>query len=340
MTTTTEPASDRELDPDLLRRMYELMVRARRLDESMVTWQRQGLIPAYPPSRGQEAAQVGSAMALDRERDFVFPSYRELGVAVAWGVDLAAYLSTHQALWHGGLWDSAASRFAPLQAVVGGSVLHAVGWAHGRRLDGSDNVAIVYFGDGASSQGDVHEAMNFAAIFRAPTIFFVQNNRWALSVPLEREVAGGSVAARAAGYGIPGAQIDGDDPIAVYLATRDAVERARVDGTPTVIEAMTYRRGPHATSDDPGRYRTLEDERTAGPDPIDRFRDVLRARDVEPAWFDEVERVIAADLELLREALERPQVVAGADMFEYVFVEPTPQVLAQRANWRKESEHV
>jgi len=340
MTTTDENASSRELDPNLLRRMFELMLRARRLDESMVTWQRQGLIPAYPPSRGQEAAQVGSAMALDRERDFVFPSYRETGVAVAWGVDLVGYLSTHQALWHGGLWDSAAERFAPLQAVVGGSVLHAVGWAHGRRLDGADAVSIVYFGDGASSQGDVHEAMNFAGIFGAPTIFFVQNNRWALSVPLDREVAGGSVAARAAGYGIPGVQIDGDDPIAVYLATRDAIARARADGTPTVIEAMTYRRGPHATSDDPGRYRTLEDERTAGPDPIERFRDVLNGRGVDAAWFDELERAVAAELDGLRDTLERPQTVAGTDMFDHVFIEPTPQVTAQRASWRKESEHV
>jgi 2-oxoisovalerate dehydrogenase E1 component alpha subunit len=335
-----DPPRGDELDIELLLRMFELMWRARRLDDSMIIWQRQGLIPAYPPSRGQEAAQVGSALALDRERDFVFPSYRETAVAVAWGVDLDGYLATHQALWHGGLWDPVADHFAPLQAVVGASPLHAVGWSHGRRRDGSDAVAIVYFGDGASSQGDVHEAMNFAAIFGAPTIFFIQNNRWALSVPLEREVAGGSVAARAAGYGIPGVRIDGDDPIAVYLATREAVERARTDGTPTVIEAMTYRRGPHATSDDPGRYRSLEDERSAGPDPLDRFRAVLVTRGVQLDWFADLEATAELELDRLRAVLENPRTVAGTDMFDHVFIEPTPQVLAQRAAWRTESEHV
>jgi 2-oxoisovalerate dehydrogenase E1 component alpha subunit len=334
-----DTSADGELDLGLLHRMFAEMHRARRLDESMIIWQRQGLIPAYPPSRGQEAAQVGSVLALDRDRDFVFPSYRETAVAVAWGVDLEGYLATHQALWHGGLWDPVADRFAPLQAVVGGSPLHAVGWSHGRRRDGSDAVAIVYFGDGASSQGDVHEAMNFAAIFGAPTIFFVQNNRWALSVPLEREVAGGSVAARAAGYGIPGVTIDGDDPVAVYRATRDAVERARADGTPSVIEAMTYRRGPHATSDDPGRYRSLEDERSAGPDPLDRFREVLLARGVDAAWFDELAATADHELDRLREVLESPRVMAGTDMFDHVFIEPTPQIVAQRAAWRKESTH-
>jgi 2-oxoisovalerate dehydrogenase E1 component alpha subunit len=334
-----DTSADGELDLELLRRMFTEMHRARRLDESMIIWQRQGLIPAYPPSRGQEAAQVGSVLALDRDRDFVFPSYRETAVAVAWGVDLVGYLATHQALWHGGLWDPVADSFAPLQAVVGGSPLHAVGWSHGRRRDGSDAVAIVYFGDGASSQGDVHEAMNFAAIFGAPTIFFVQNNRWALSVPLEREVAGGSVAARAAGYGIPGIRIDGDDPVAVYRATRDAVDRARADGTPSVIEAMTYRRGPHATSDDPGRYRSLEDERSAGPDPLDRFREVLLARGVDTAWFEELAATADRELDRLREVLESPRVMAGTDMFDHVFIEPTPQIVAQRAAWRKESNH-
>ena len=219
--------ADQAPDDALLRRAYELMSFTRMLDTGLVTWQRQGLVPAYPPMRGQEAAQVGSALALDRDRDFVFPTYRETGVAVAWDIDLVGYLANHLALWHGGRWDAAASRFAPIQAVVGGSVTHAVGWALGRRLDDAGAVAIAYLGDGASSQGDVHEAMNFAAVLKAPVVFFVQNNRWALSVPLERQVAGGSVAARAAGYGIPGVVVDGDDLEAVYTATREAADRAR-----------------------------------------------------------------------------------------------------------------
>lgn len=323
-----------------LRRGYELMHLARQLDNALVTWQRQGLVPAYPPMRGQEAAQVGSALALDPARDFVFPTYRETGAAVAWGVDLEGYLANHLALWHGGSWDAAASRFAPIQAVVGGSTTHAVGWALGRRLDGAQDVAIAYLGDGASSQGDVHEAMNFAAIMSAPVVFFVQNNRWALSIPLERQVAGGSVAARAAGYGIPGVVVDGDDFAAVYTATLEAVERARATGTPSVVEAMTYRRGPHATSDDPGRYRTLEQERSAGPDPLDRLEAVLREAGLaDDAWFAGVADAAAARIEELRLHVEGVQPVPGAEMFDHVFAEPTPQLLRQKARWREESEH-
>jgi len=332
--------SEHAPDDALLRRGYELMYFARQLDTSLVTWQRQGLVPAYPPMRGQEAAQVGSALALDRDRDFVFPTYRETGVAVAWGVDLPGYLANHLALWHGGTWDTAVSRFAPIQAVVGGSVTHAVGWALGRRFDDAGAVAIAYLGDGASSQGDVHEAMNFAAVLKAPVVFFVQNNRWALSVPLERQVAGGSVAARAAGYGIPGVVVDGDDLEAVYTATRDAAERARSTGEPSVVEAMTYRRGPHATSDDPGRYRTLEDERSAGPDPLDRLEQVLRERGLaDDAWFASVAADAAPRIEELRQGTVDAQPVPGAEMFDHVFSEPTPQLTRQKAQWRSESEH-
>jgi 2-oxoisovalerate dehydrogenase E1 component alpha subunit len=332
---------DQAPDDALLRRGYELMSFSRLLDTALVTWQRQGLVPAYPPMRGQEAAQVGSALALDRDRDFVFPTYRETGVAVAWDIDLVGYLANHLALWHGGRWDAAASRFAPIQAVVGGSVTHAVGWALGRRLDDAGAVAIAYLGDGASSQGDVHEAMNFAAILKAPVVFFVQNNRWALSVPLERQVAGGSVAARAAGYGIPGVVVDGDDLVAVYTATRDAAELARTTGQPSVVEAMTYRRGPHATSDDPGRYRTLDDERSAGPDPLDRLEAELRERGLaDDDWFAAVAADAEPRLEALRESVVDAQPVPGAEMFDHVFSEPTPQLTRQKALWESETEHV
>jgi pyruvate dehydrogenase E1 component alpha subunit len=328
------------VDDALLRRAYELMAFTRMLDTGLVTWQRQGLVPAYPPMRGQEAAQVGSALALDRERDFVFPTYRETGVAVAWGIDLPGYLANHLALWHGGRWDAAASRFAPIQAVVGGSVTHAVGWALGRRMDDAGAVAIAYLGDGASSQGDVHEAMNFAAVLKAPVVFFVQNNKWALSVPLERQVAGGSVAARAAGYGIQGTVVDGDDLEAVYTATREAADRARETGEPSVVEAMTYRRGPHATSDDPSRYRTLEEERSAGPDPLERLESVLRERGLaDDAWFASVAAEAEPRLEALRQSVVDAQPVPGAEMFDHVFSEPTPQLAQQKAQWRSESEH-
>ena len=342
MTTAPLPdPADVRVDDDLLRRAYELMVHTRALDANAVAWQRQGLLPAYPPLKGQEAAQVGSVLGVDLTADLLFPTYRELGVAVAAGVDLPGYFGNHLGLWNGGLYDPVASGFAPIQAVVGGSVLHAVGWALGRALDGKDAVAVAYLGDGASSQGDVHEAMNFAAVLDAPVVFFVQNNRWALSVPLHRQVAGESVAARAAGYGIPGLTVDGDDVAAVYQAMTTAVEHARSARQPVVLEAMTYRRGPHATSDDPGRYRSLDDERTAGPDPIERLRDRLTSTGAADAgWFAAVDTDVAAKVEDLHRTLVAEPARPGSDLFEHVFVTSTPQLAAQERRWREESDRV
>ena len=348
--TTTAPTLEvpaAELTVEQQRELYRLLAAVRHLDVSAIAWQRQGIIPGYAPGRGQEAAQVGSAFALERGSDFVFPTYREVGVARAWGVDMVAYMSTHKATWHGGLYDPAASRFAPIQAVVGGSVLHAVGWAHGqtldgRKADGTLNVAISYFGDGASSQGDVHEAMNFAAIFKAPVIFFVQNNGWAISVPTERQVAGGSVAARALGYGMATIQVDGNDVEAVYAATKAARTYAAAGHGPVLIEAMTYRRGPHSTSDDPGRYRSLEDERTdGGQDPVDRYAEALRTAGVaDDEFFAQALAEAQAEENAIREGVAALGPRPGTEMFDFVFQEPTGALRAQAKHWREESEHV
>jgi pyruvate dehydrogenase E1 component alpha subunit len=334
------------LTPAQLRELYSLMVAVRHLDTSAIAWQRQGIIPGYAPEFGQEAAQVGSGYAVDTSRDFVFPTYREMGVARTMGVDMVAYMSTHKATWHGGLYDPLESRLAPIQAVVAGSVLHAVGWAHGQTLGGTAGdglgVALTYFGDGASSQGDVHEAMNFAAVMKAPVVFFVQNNGWAISVPTERQVAGGSVAARAAGYGMPALQIDGDDVVAVVEATRRAFAHARAGNGPVLLEAMTYRRGPHSTSDDPGRYRSLAEERDgAGADPLERFRQRLLADGIaDEEFFAGALAAAKAEEEQIRTGLEALGSRPGAEMFDLVFQETTPALQAQAANWREESEHV
>ncbi|MBT2522885.1 thiamine pyrophosphate-dependent enzyme [Arthrobacter sp. ISL-28] len=328
--------------PEHLRELYSLMAAVRHLDLSAVAWQRQGIIPGYAPELGQEAAQVGSGYAVDTSRDFVFPTYREMGVARTMGVSMVEYMSTHKATWHGGLYDPVKSRLAPIQAVVAGSVLHAVGWAHGQTLDGSDAVAMTYLGDGASSQGDVHEAMNFAAVMKAPVVFFVQNNGWAISVPTERQVAGGSVAARAAGYGIPALQVDGNDVVAVLAATRRAFAHCRSGNGPVVIEAMTYRRGPHSTSDDPGRYRSLDEERDgAGEDPLHRFRQQLQADGVaDEEFFAQAQASAAAEAEKIREGLEALGPRPGNEMFGLVFQETTPALQSQAVSWREESEHV
>jgi 2-oxoisovalerate dehydrogenase E1 component alpha subunit len=333
--------------PEQLCELYSLMAAVRQLDISAVAWQRQGIIPGYAPELGQEAAQVGSGYAVDTSRDFVFPTYREMGVARAMGVDMVRYMSTHKASWHGGLYDPQISRLAPIQAVVAGSVLHAVGWAHGQTLagrpaDGTSAAAMAYFGDGASSQGDVHEAMNFAAVMKAPVVFFVQNNGWAISVPTERQVAGGSVAARAAGYGIPALQVDGNDVVAVLQATRRAFTHCRTGNGPVLIEAMTYRRGPHSTSDDPGRYRSLSEERDgAGEDPLERFRRHLLSDGIAgEEFFAQAQAAAAAEAETVREGLEALGPQPGREMFDLVFQEPTPALQSQAATWREESEHV
>ncbi|WP_346959207.1 thiamine pyrophosphate-dependent enzyme [uncultured Arthrobacter sp.] len=333
------------LTPAQLRELYSLMVAVRHLDTSAIAWQRQGIIPGYAPEFGQEAAQVGSGYAVDTARDFVFPTYREMGVARTMGVDMVGYMSTHKATWHGGLYNPAESRLAPIQAVVAGSVLHAVGWAHGQTLDQNDGVALTYFGDGASSQGDVHEAMNFAAVMKAPVVFFVQNNGWAISVPTERQVAGGSVAARAAGYGMPALQIDGNDVVAVVAvveATRRAFAHARGGNGPVLVEAMTYRRGPHSTSDDPGRYRSLDEERDgAGADPLERLKQRLLAEGIaDEAFFAEALAAAKAEEEQIRTGIQALGSRPGAEMFDLVFQETTPALQAQAANWREESEHV
>ena len=330
------------LTADELRELYSLMVAVRHLDTSAIAWQRQGIIPGYAPELGQEAAQVGSGYAVDTTRDFVFPTYREMGVARTMGVDMVAYMSTHKATWHGGLYNPLESRLAPIQAVVAGSVLHAVGWAHGQTLDKKGGVALTYFGDGASSQGDVHEAMNFAAVMKAPVVFFVQNNGWAISVPTERQVAGSSVAARAAGYGMPALQIDGDDVVAVVEATRRAFAHARAGNGPVLIEAMTYRRGPHSTSDDPGRYRSLDEERDgAGADPLERFRQRLLADGIaDDAFFAGALAAAKAEEEQIRTGIQALGPRPGTEMFDLVFQETTPALQAQAANWREESEHV
>ena len=345
---STDPASratsagnaERERSPEpvvgarleLLTSLYERMLLAHELDLESVAMQRQGILPGYAPARGQEASQVGSASALDRTRDFAFPTYRELGVAVALQADMIGYLASHQGAWHGGMYDFAASRLAPINAVVGAPVPHAMGWAMGEKLAGRDGCSIAYFGDGASSQGDVHEAMNFAGVWSLPVVFFCQNNGWAISLPTDKQVAGGSVAARAAGYAMPGVRIDGNDVLAVYDAVQDALARARSGGGATVIEAMTYRAGPHSTSDDPGRYRTLAEEQSwLSRHPVTRTERQLRASGADDEYFETALADARAEVERVRAGVLAIGPRSTAEMFDFVFADPPATFGAQRA---------
>jgi 2-oxoisovalerate dehydrogenase E1 component alpha subunit len=312
------------------RELLRLMIRSRRLDRECWALQRQGELTVYPPFEGQEAAQVGSAFALGPD-DFVFPSFRELAAAVVRGVDVVEYLEYHRGTWHGGPYDPIATRFAPICVPVATQIVHAVGWAMGARLDGSPACSLAYFGDGSASEGDFHEGSNLAAVFRAPTILFCQNNGWAISVPSSEQFVA-PIAARAAGYGMPGVRVDGNDVLAVYAVTRDAVERARAGEGPTLIEAVTYRIGSHSTADDAARYRD-EGEVSAWRerDPIDRYRThLLDTGTIDEAFVgacDEEAEDWVADVRAELTALGEPP---AAEMFEHAFADPPPTLLRQR----------
>jgi 2-oxoisovalerate dehydrogenase E1 component alpha subunit len=318
------------LSDDERRELLRLMIRSRRLDRECWALQRQGELTVYPPFEGQEAAQVGSAFAL-RPDDFVFPSFRELAAAVVRGVDVVEYLQYHRGTWHGGPYDPIASRFAPICVPVATQIVHAVGWAMGSKLDGSAACSLAYFGDGSASEGDFHEGANLAAVFGAPAILFCQNNGWAISVPSNRQFAA-PIADRAAGYGMPGVRVDGNDVLAVYAVTREAVQRARAGGGPTLIEAITYRIGSHSTADDAARYRDeAEVAAWRERDPIDRYRSyLLGAGTIDDAFVrgceDDADAWVA-DIRTELTALGEPP---ASEIFDHAFADPPPTLLRQR----------
>ncbi|MEN0130877.1 MAG: thiamine pyrophosphate-dependent enzyme, partial [Brevundimonas sp.] len=264
-----------DIDDEALLGLYEDMVVARRFDVEAVALQRQGELGLWPPLLGQEAAQIGSARAL-RTDDFVFTSYRENGVAYCRGASPTDLVRVWRGTAQSG-WDPRAIGMATPQVMIAAQTLHAVGYALGCQKDGVDSAAIAYFGDGATSKGDLHEAMVFAASFSAPVIFFCQNNQWAISEPVGLQ-AQRPLADRAPGYGIPSLRVDGNDVLAVTAATRVALDRARSGGGPTFVEAVTYRRGPHTTSDDPRRYVDATVEASwESRDPIVRIERLLES---------------------------------------------------------------
>jgi len=328
-----------EPEPDLsalglkdeeLRELYRLMALTRRADLEATALQRQGELAVYPPLIGQEASQVGSAFALE-ESDWIFPSYRELGAAVVRGVDLVEYLQFYRATWHGGTYDANAHRFGMVSVPVGSQILHAVGYAMGAKLDGASVCTMVYFGDGATSEGDFHEGCNFAAVFRSPVVFFCQNNQWAISVPLSAQTIS-PIWRKAEAYGFPGVQVDGNDVLAVYRATREAANRAREEGVPTLIEAVTYRIGPHSTADDATRYRPREEvEHWKALDPLDRYKAWLARSDRgDQAFFDQVEEEARAFAGRMRAGVIASAPRPVEELFEWVYAELPESLRRQR----------
>jgi 2-oxoisovalerate dehydrogenase E1 component alpha subunit len=327
-----DPASVADRLPDL----YATMVTARELDTELVNLQRQGQLAVFPTCRGQEAAQVGCASAL-RDTDWLFPQYRELGAFLVRGIDPGGLGLAWRGTWFGGL-GLVERCVAPICISVGTHALHAVGAAMASAWLGDGGVTVAFIGDGATSQGDVHEAMNLASVRRSPCLFFVQNNGWAISTPTAEQYRADTLAQRAAGYGMPGIRVDGNDVAAVHLVVAEAAERARRGEGPSLIEAVTYRMGPHTTADDPTRYRHDDDVAAWLPlDPIARCRAYLQHVD---RWDDDLDRVVQARGAELRRSL-RDAVFEAPDgppdeVFEHVFVQSTPVLDAQRAELRAE----
>ncbi len=323
-----------DVDGPTLQKLYEDMVVVRRIDAEATALQRQGELALWPPLLGQEAAQIGSGRAL-RADDFVFSSYRENAVAYCRGVDLADLLR----VWRGNAssgWDPYTINMATPQVIIGAQTLHATGYAMGIINDGADAVAVAYFGDGATSQGDVNEAMVFAASYQAPVIFFCQNNHWAISEPVGLQ-AHVPIARRAPGFGIPSVRVDGNDVLACLAVTREALDRARSGGGPTFIEAVTYRMGPHTTADDPTRYRDANElEDWAARDPLARLATLLDSLGLLDAdYTDAVKaKADAVAAELREGCLSMPE-PAPSDVFKHVYSAPNSWLDRQQDHYER-----
>ncbi len=331
-------APDGQVEPELLpafddarlRLIYQRMFAARLVDRRCIALQREGRMGTYPPVEGQEACQVGSALALE-PTDWIVPSFRELAVLLVREVPLETillYWMGHE----GGSCTPREKRVLPVSIPVGTHTLHAAGMGMAIRYRKLPEAVICYFGDGATSEGDFHEALTFAGVSKAPVVFFCQNNGWAISVPRKQQCAARSLAAKGVGYGMPGIQIDGNDPFAAYQATVAALARARTGEGPTLIEAQTYRFGPHTTSDDPSRYRdAAEVEQHRFLDPLVRYQAFLQQRGLwSQEWEQELTTATDRWLEQAIAAAEAHPAPAPADMFGHMFAEPLPHLQAQR----------
>jgi len=333
-----------DLDRAALEGFYRDMVLVRRFDTEATSLQRHGELGLWPPCLGQEAAQIGSGRALARQ-DYAFPSYRELGVAWTRGVDLRKVLHQFRGEDHGG-WDPAEHNFHLYTLVIGSHALHATGYAMGIQRDGDvgtgdparDRAVVAYFGDGATAQGDLNEALTFAAVNDAPVVFFCQNNHWAISEPTSRQ-SRVPLFHRGRGFGVPSVQVDGNDVLATYAVTMEALERARSGGGPTFIEAVTYRMGAHTTSDDPTRYRTKADEEVwRRRDPIDRLEVLLRAEGTGEEFFTALEAEAEALGEDARSYCRTIPVPPTTRMFENVYATENALVGAEREWFTEYSE--
>lgn len=323
-----------KITDDLAKEFYQHMVRIRTFDRKAISLQRQGRIGTYAPFEGQEASQVGSALAL-RGDDWLFPTYRDHGAAMTFGHSIRNILL----FWNGrneGCIPPNGKKIFPPGIPIATQIPHAAGAAFAEKRKGTKNAAIVYFGDGATSEGDFHEGINFASVMKAPVVLFNQNNGYAISVPIEKQMSSKTIAQKALAYDIPGIRIDGNDIFAVYFETIKALDRARNGHGPTLIEAITWRYGAHTTADDPSKYRDQKasQERRHKTDPLLRLENYLKNEGIfDEDWAKDIDDSAQKEIDAAVLEMEEFPAASPADIFDHVFEKPTWSIQKQKEDY-------
>lgn len=322
-----------DIDDDLLLEMHRVMLLSRRFDDRRLQWQRSGRIGTFAPVKGQEAAQIGPAAVL-RDTDWFVPSFRETAAATWRGAPLTSFV-LFDAGFNEGARVEEGSHDLPIAIPVASQIPHAVGLAYALEQAGSDEIVMCFFGDGATSEGDFHEALNFAGVFKLPVVFVCQNNQWAISLPREEQTASTSLAQKAFAYGFSGLQVDGNDLLASYSAAVEAVDHARSGGGPMMLEMCTYRLSVHTTADDPSKYRSEEEEEAwKERDPLPRFQKYLIDKGLlDQSRIDEMESEIRTQIDGVWEEAEQEMEVLSKDhgsIFEHVYAEMPAHLQQQR----------
>jgi len=334
---------DTDLEPDIppeeLLKIYRTMLLARRFDERLLSLQRQGRIGTFPPVTGQEAAHLGAVIPL-REKDWMVPAFRELTAVIWRGGSLENFIIYNNGFNEGSR-VPADCRNLPISVPVGSQIPHAVGLAWAAKYRRTDEVVVTFFGDGATSEGDFHEGLNFASVFQVPAVFLCQNNHWAISIPVSKQTRSKTIAQKAVAYAMPGIQVDGNDILAVYVAAREAIERARSGGGPTLIESVTYRMAVHTTADDPSRYRSEEEvARWRKKDPIARFQTYLANRHIlSDELLSELEAGVREDIQTAVDRAEEQMRTLGdpLEMFDHAYAEMPPYLKQQRDQFQADN---
>lgn len=327
----TDSSYEKQIDEQLVKDFYYNMVRIRTFDRKAINLQRQGRLGTYAPFEGQEASQVGSALALD-SNDWIFPTYRDHGATLTYGANMArTYL-----YWNGrveGCVPPKGKNIFPPAVPIATQLPHAVGAAWAEKRKGTRNAAIAYFGDGATSEGDFHEALNFASVFQVPVVFFNQNNGYAISVPIEKQMNTATIAQKSVAYGIPGMRLDGNDCFAVYFETKKAFDYARNGNGPTLIEAVTWRTGAHTTADDPSKYRPVEQGKHF-VDPLIRLEKFMRNYGYwDEEWVADIKDKTTNEIEAAVVEMESFPAPNVEDLFNHVFAQLPADLAAQKESY-------